>query len=291
MRFLALGLAALGLAGCVPIAVPLQSGPPRYSASQLDALEGGSVDRAQVLAKLGAPDLARGHDRFWIYQWTVNSGRWLGVSLVGVGGADLGPVHVQRFVRVFEFDADGRLLGQSRAAPAGPVPEDRSCTPGDVCIDHRVAVRQDREGIPEMGFRDGDSALTLPPGAAPGPVPTDRCHLVAWLADGVALPWRRRQPPVRGVSLAVGPAVAGSPATADWLPDGSWTQVELAPGPVQVEVVSQGGILRIDCPAGEARAIEVARDRTAPEGPLRLSLVEAGPAGVALAARRRVVAR
>jgi len=163
MKTLALRRAAtlvtvsLLVTGCIPIPVPTPASPPRFSSEQLAQITEGFATRDGVASTLGAPDLRRADDRFWIYHWTVDRGAWVEIPLP----AKLGPISSEQLILVLYFD-EGGVLRSKEFAGADKSTSDRYCTAIGVCLEHRVFTgHYTSGGVVLYGFDDAGSTVTV----------------------------------------------------------------------------------------------------------------------------------
>ena len=301
------------LNGCIPIPVPTQASAPRYTESEINALEVGAMDRNAVLQRLGSPTLTRAQDRLWIYLWRVESGTWFAIPLAPIVAGDVGPIHSQQFVLFLEFDAAGTLRDRAfGTARKGDAPG-RFCTSDDLCLEHEVGVAVDvgRSGAVSYGFADDWSAVSVPSrGARPGLAVEHRpegCTVTLWPEER----WGRRLHSLRFADPPGGIPIAldGEPDLAryHWVPADQVLELEAAAGTHTVRVMDPWSqpasrtwrpltvsSATFDCAADEHVYLEVGAtvgEHETVHLPIELRRVDSVAAGALVASRRLVVAR
>jgi len=110
---------SLLVTGCILVPVPTPATPPRLSSEQLAQITEGLASRDSVASTLGAPDLRRADDRFWIYHWTVDRGMWFAIPLLPVVGGNIGPLSSKQVILVLKFDEGGVLRSKEFAGAGG----------------------------------------------------------------------------------------------------------------------------------------------------------------------------
>ena len=226
MKTLALRRAAmlvtvsLLVTGCIPIPVPTPASPPRFSSEQLAQITEGLATRDGVASTLGAPDLRRADDRFWIYHWTVDRGMWFAIPLSPFVGGNVTPLSSKRVILVLEFD-EGGVLRSKEFAGAEKRTSDRYCTAIGVCLEHRVFTgHYTSGGFGILGFDDAGSSVTVSGSAkerVAWPAPSaSECLVVLWPETQ---DWKRS----RGMPFEVG-------EYRGWLPTGTFAVFDLPTG-------------------------------------------------------------
>ncbi len=226
--------AALCLAGCIPVPVPM-SGP--YDRSTLDAIVVGRTTQQTVIGVLGEPRLIREGGRYWAYAWTEEGGRLIAIPPLLLGGpVDAGPL-VRRFDVLFlEFDSGGLLVGREagRKVRDDHGVDDRYeyCTQAGLCLEHSDRYLIWGMQRPGSGAKYGSfgEVLTVSGGSReqlPMPEPTnERCAVVIWPAPN---DW----------SSAFGVAISFAeppPGFNAWLPPGTFAAFGAATGERSVTI-------------------------------------------------------
>lgn len=228
-----IAIVSLLLVGCIPVPVPTKATPPRYSEVELASLVPGSTTRDAVQQAMGAPDVRRVGEQLWIYDWSVERGRWFAIPLAPFLAGDMGPIASDRFRLFLEFDASGVLQSYSFAQPANDDQDDRWCTAAGFCLEHPVNTGETRSsGVLIFGVLDAWSAVTAN-GAAQAslgwPVPpAGGCLAVLW-PDAT---WSKSGGFLFGKPRGLPVMVDGLPDrnVPAWLPNGSFTVLVLAAG-------------------------------------------------------------
>ena len=247
---------SLAAGGCIPFVVPIPypANSPRYAPELTTDLNPGTDTAATVTTKLGAPDISRSNDRIWVYDWTVNGGRWI-AGFVGFGGGtvqDAGPITSHHYLMLLRFDDDGVLQSKELAGPANKGANesepsrgaDRYCFDSGPCLEHQVLS----QGACPHGCQT-DRVVTVPATVEAMPPPTgNTCRLIVWAAPGE---WATGVP-IRPADLSVtsdrvldpeqrradAPASRQGPTYAyAWLPNGAFASFEVGTGRASLQAV------------------------------------------------------
>jgi hypothetical protein len=213
--------AVLALSACVPLPVPWPSDSPRYSHEQIAKIQEGYSSRDEVVSVLGGSDIQRLGDRYWVYQWKVDSGKLFAIPLLPITAGTLGPLVSKRFILFLEFDEKGILLSKQ----FGDKIENKYCTASGLCLEHDVHVGYLSSGTSTYDFRNMDSAFTIRSSKDSVPWPAsegDRCVVVLW-------PDSQDWKDLQGLRLAIGNPPQGPPNWF-WLPIGSYLALSLSAG-------------------------------------------------------------
>jgi hypothetical protein len=201
--------AVMALSACVVLPVPWPSSTPRYSPEQIAKIQEGYSSRDEVVSVLGAADIQRLDDRYWVYNWKVGSGKWL--WMVGGLGGGASPIVRKQFILFLEFNEKGILLSKQ----FGDKTANKYCTVSGLCLEHEV-----REGL---GPHKMEGIFTVT-GSSKDSVPwpalgDDRCVVVLW-------PDARDWKDLQGLLLAFENRLQGP-----WFkkPDGSYLMLSLRP--------------------------------------------------------------
>ena len=221
--------AVMALSACVPLPIPWPGDSPRYSSEQIAKIREGYSSRDEVVSVLGAADIQRLDNRYWVYHWKVESGRLIEIWL-GVGGG-VAPLVSKQFILFLEFNEKGILLSKQ----FGDKTADKYCTASGLCLDEREV----RGGHNYLGAYNmeaftisGSSKDSVPWPALGG----DRCVVVLWLD---AQDWKDLQ----GLRLFI----ANPPQSPlIRLPDGSYSMVILLPSWLPV-----GSYMVLSLPTGK----------------------------------------
>jgi len=129
---LALVALAAALIGCV--AIPLPPHDPTQAAVRWLAQEAGAASRAELLLRLGEPDLVNEEERVLVYGW--HDPRLLVLFAGNAPGAVGGFAIEKEFDLVLELDASGRLESHEVATVTGLVGNGVACTTNGICIEN-----------------------------------------------------------------------------------------------------------------------------------------------------------
>ena len=256
------GLSALALAmlvaGCVfvPIPVPTDRVPPRFTPEQIATIGRDTLDREAVRARLGAPDMRAAADRVWVYHWTTTSGHWYGFHSLGLvlsGFEYLGPISSDTAVVVITFDEGGRLLTKEVAREVKGK-ENRHCTETGLCVELYKVATDHKGATAHYAVVYRISAVTVKGTmqdlAARRQPRADDCLVVMWPESPAAMP-----SDVSGgllVNVAKGQYYS-------WLPEEAFVEMDLPPGKHTVEVWAESGqgSSMFECGAGESLYLTV----------------------------------
>ena len=127
---------ALPTAGCLPAPMwATEPWPRRFNDEVVSSIRAGEMNREQVEAALGAPDVRRANDRDWVYGWTEEHGEWLVAPAAPMaGGATRTPVYSTFHALFLEFDASGALVRAESGHQRGEGV--RFCDSLDHCLEH-----------------------------------------------------------------------------------------------------------------------------------------------------------
>lgn len=222
-------LLALWLSGCVPLPIPWPSGSPRYSPEQIAKIQEGTSLREVVATEFGADgDIQRLDGRYWVYQWSEDSGMWFLIPLAPLVAGNAGPIVSKESILFLEFNEKGILLSKQ----FGEKTADKYCTDKGLCLEHKVHVGYLSSGALTYNFHNLESAFTVSGSgkdSLPWPVlKSDRCVVVLW---PYALDWKDMQ----GIRLAIGDPPQRPPF---WLPIGSYLALDLPAGQQKVYVTN-----------------------------------------------------
>jgi|WetSurSiteA1Bulk_404760.scaffolds.fasta_scaffold17788_2 hypothetical protein len=238
--------AVMALSACVVLPIPWPSSTPRYSPEQIAKIQEGYSSRDEVVSVLGAADIQRLDDRYWVYNWKVGSGKWL--WMVGGLGGGASPIVRKQFILFLEFDEKGILLSKQ----FGDKTADKYCTVRGLCLEHDVYVGYNWGATNIVGAFtiSGSSKDSVPWPALGG----DRCLVVLW-------PDARDWKDLEGLRLAIGNPPQGPPG---WLPVGSYLALSLPTGQQTVcalsEVTGKGLIIEnFQCEANQTMYIEIGK--------------------------------
>ncbi len=190
---------ALPMAGCLPVPMwATESWPRRFTDEVVATVRVGEMSRAQVEAALGAPDVRRAGDRYWVYGWAEEHGEWILAPAAPMAGvATRTPVYSTFHSLFLEFDASGALIRAESGHRRGEGV--RFCDSLDHCLEHwdfncLSFDKLSLKNVPYCDYWAGRSdewmgpanlmsSVTVPATAmdveeATGQVPDGRCRLV-----------------------------------------------------------------------------------------------------------------
>jgi len=228
-RLSTVALLAVLVSGCIILPVPTLKTERRYSSAQLEYLLKDAKTLIDVSEKLGSSDLGREGNRIWIYAWTVESGMLLALPLLPGPGpvGNLGPLHSEEFLLVFEFDADGALRNKDFAhrVEGG---DKRYCTDKQVCIEHKIAGRWSNDRLLYF-LHNKYSAVTVNGKAkelfAQPALQPNECLLMIWPEKDWDKPGGLlSNPPPHGLALQIGRY------SNVWLPAETFARIGLPAG-------------------------------------------------------------
>jgi hypothetical protein len=231
--------AVQALSACVPLPIPWPGNSPRYSPEQIGKIREGYSSREEVVSVLGGADIQRLDDRYWVYYWTVDSGKWIAVPLLPLF-AGTRPIVSKKFILFLEFDEKGILLSKQ----CGDKTANKYCTLSGLCLDENEVPEGYNWGATNMVSAFTISGLSKD--SVPWPVlGSNQCVVVLW-PD--AQDWKDLQ----GLRLAIenpwqGPPAPGPP---NWFqkPDGSYLALSLPPSWFWLPV---GSYMVLSLPAGK----------------------------------------
>lgn len=231
------GLLTTLVAGCIPMPVPTLARAPRFTQQQVDAVGREAQSRGSLEEKLGPPDLHRDGDRIWIYTWTEDYGAWELEPIKGQWSDNRwSPVESHRFLWVFEFDNQGKVVSQELVRDARESSGGAYCSSNGICVTH-YSLESDVEFGYLKRFQNESSAVTVKGPAAtrvssPAPQP-DECLVFIW-------PDKEWDSKVSAISDDGGAEVAveGAPLWPRWrwLPSRAFARISLPAGEHAVSV-------------------------------------------------------
>jgi len=229
----------LALSACVPLPFPWPSSTPRYSPEQIAKIQEGYSSRDEVVSVLGVGRIRR-LDRYWVYHWKVDSGKWFIIGLPPLYGSGP-PIVSKQFVLFLEFDEKGTLLTKKFGDKIG----NKYCTVSGLCLEHEIYMAPNSRTEHSYDFDNKGSAFTIS-GSSKDSVPwpvlgSDRCVVVLWLNDQ---DWKDMQgleltignPPQSHQNSLLTPALAYMPTYMPvnmlpfWLPVGAYVTIVLPYG-------------------------------------------------------------
>jgi hypothetical protein len=183
---LALAALAVALTGC--IAIPLPPHDPTQDAVRWLAQEAGAASRAELLLRLGEPNLVGDEERVLVYGW--HDPRLL-VLFAGTAPGAVGGFAIEKeFDLVLELDESGRLKSHEVATVTGLVGNGIACTTTGICVEN-VGTSPPATASDDARV-EARSHLLFEPSAPPeavGPL-TGACRAFVFPADvGPASVW------------------------------------------------------------------------------------------------------